>query len=147
MFSLAGEEKIYEPGSEKLIVSYKDWNICPLICYDLRFPVYSRIVDEAYDLLIYVASWPDQRIYAWDSLLKARAIENMSFAVAVNRSGEDAFKNNYSGHSQVIDYMGQYLQEPVIDEKTVVVTLEKEGLVKARNRFAFLNDADKFELS
>lgn len=147
LFSLAGEEKIYEPGSEKLIVSYKDWNICPLICYDLRFPVYSRIVDEAYDLLIYVASWPDQRIYAWDSLLKARAIENVSFAVAVNRSGEDAFKNNYSGHSQVIDYMGQYLQEPVIDEKTVVVTLEKEGLVKARNRFAFLNDADKFELS
>lgn len=147
LFSLAGEDKIYEPGSEKLIVSYKDWNICPLICYDLRFPVYSRIVDEAYDLLIYVASWPDQRIYAWDSLLKARAIENMSFVVAVNRSGEDAFNNNYSGHSQVIDFMGQYLQEPMIDEQIVVVTLEKEGLIKARNRFAFLNDADKFELS
>lgn len=146
LFSLAGEEKIYEPGNEKLIVNYKGWNICPLICYDLRFPVYSRIVDEAYDLLIYVASWPDQRIYAWDTLLKARAIENMSFIVAVNRSGLDAFKNNYSGHSQVIDYMGNYIQEPMVDEQIVIVTLQKEGLEKARNRFAFLDDADEFTL-
>jgi len=146
LFSLVGEEKVYEPGNEKLIVNYKGWNICPLICYDLRFPVYSRIVDEAYDLLIYVASWPDQRIYAWDTLLKARAIENMSFVVAVNRSGEDALKNNYSGHSQVIDYMGQFIQEPMIDEQIVIVTLQKEGLEKARNRFAFLADADQFEI-
>jgi len=147
LFSLAGEEKVYEPGNDKLIVNYKGWNICPLICYDLRFPVYSRIVDQAYDLLIYVASWPDQRIYAWDTLLKARAIENMSFVVAVNRSGEDDFKNNYSGHSQVIDYMGQYIQEPIIDKQTIVVALEKSGLEKARSRFAFLDDADSFLLT
>lgn len=147
LFSLASEEKVYESGKEKLIVNYKGWNICPLICYDLRFPVYSRIVEKAYDLLIYVASWPDQRIYAWDSLLKARAIENMSFVVAVNRSGEDASENKYSGHSQVIDYLGKYIQEPMIDEQIVIVTLQKDGLEKARNRFAFLDDADKFELT
>lgn len=146
LFSLAGEEKVYEPGNDKLTVNYKGWDICPLICYDLRFPVYSRIVDQAYDLLIYVASWPDQRIYAWDTLLKARAVENMSFVVAVNRSGKDALENKYSGHSQVIDYMGQLIQEPMIDEQIVIVTLQKEGLEKARNRFAFLDDADQFEI-
>ncbi|WP_177761275.1 nitrilase family protein [Flavobacterium sp. I3-2] len=146
LFSLTGEENVYEPGNDKLIVNYKGWNICPLICYDLRFPVYSRIVDKAYDLLIYVASWPDQRIYAWDTLLKARAIENMSFVVAVNRSGKDALENKYSGHSQVIDYMGQFIQEPMIDEQIVIVTLQKEGLEKARNRFAFLDDADQFKI-
>jgi len=146
LFSLAGEEKVYQPGNHKLIVSYKGWNICPLICYDLRFPVYSRITDEAYDLLLYVASWPDQRIYAWNALLKARAIENMSFVVAVNRSGKDALKNTYSGYSQVIDYMGKYLQEPMIDEQSVIITLDKEGLLKARKKFAFLSDADKFKI-
>nr|WP_297307177.1 nitrilase family protein [uncultured Flavobacterium sp.] len=146
LFSLAGEEKVYEAGSSKLIVEYKGWKICPLVCYDLRFPVYSRNVDEAYDLLIYVASWPDQRIYAWNTLLKARAIENMSYVVAVNRSGVDPFNNVYSGHSQVLDYMGQFIQEPLIEEQITIVSLEKEGLNKARNRFAFLKDADEFKL-
>lgn len=146
LFSLAGEEKVYEPGDDKLIVNYKGWNICPLICYDLRFPVYSRIVDQSYDLLIYVASWPDRRIYAWDSLLKARAIENMSFVIAVNRSGVDEALNDYSGHSQVLDCFGGYLQEPIVGEKTVVVHFDKTILDKARNRFAFLNDADDFKI-
>lgn len=146
LFSLAGEEKVYEPGENKIIVNYKGWNICPLVCYDLRFPVYSRITNNAYDLLIYVASWPDQRIYAWDTLLKARAIENMSYVVAVNRSGEDAFKNNYSGHSQVIDYMGKFIKEPIINEEIVIVSLVKDELEKARSKFAFLNDADSFIL-
>lgn len=146
LFSLAGEEKVFESGNEKLIVNYKGWKICPLICYDLRFPVFSRNGNEVYDLLIYVASWPDQRIYAWNSLLKARAIENMSYVVAVNRSGFDPFNNNYSGYSQVLNYMGNYVLEPLLEEQISIVSIEKEKLIDARNRFAFLEDADQFKL-
>ena len=147
LFTLAGEEKVYKPGNEKLIVEYKGWKICPLICYDLRFPVYSRIVNENYDLLIYVASWPDRRIYAWDSLLKARAIENMSYVVGVNRSGVDATGLEYSGHSQVIDCLGTYIQEPFENINIKLVTIDKTLLEKTRQKFAFLNDADGFVLS
>ncbi|WP_448606145.1 nitrilase family protein [Paenimyroides ceti] len=146
LFTLAGEDKVYDAGINKLTVIYKDWKIRPLICYDLRFPVYSRVVEEDYELLIYVASWPDQRIYAWDTLLKARAIENMCFVAAVNRSGTDPAENKYSGHSQMLDYMGQYLQQPVIGDKIEIIELSKEGLKKAREKLAFLNDADHFEL-
>ncbi|WP_353118918.1 nitrilase family protein [Myroides odoratus] len=146
LFSLAGEEKVYAPGAARLVVAYKGWNICPLVCYDLRFPAFARNVGEAYDLLLYVASWPDQRIYAWDSLLKARAIENMSYVVAVNRCGEDQNDNRYTGHSQVIDYMGQYLIEPQEGEVARYCTLDKAIQDKARNRFAFLKDADEIEI-
>lgn len=146
LFTLAGEDKVYEPGTDKLIVEYKGWKICPLVCYDLRFPVYSRIVKENYDLLVYVASWPDRRIQAWDALLKARAIENMSYVVAVNRCGIDPNGVVYSGHSQVIDCLGTYIQEPFENKNVKFVTLEKESLQKARNKFAFLNDADGFVL-
>jgi len=146
LFSLAGEEKVYAPGAARLVVAYKGWNICPLICYDLRFPAFARNVGEAYDLLLYVASWPDQRIYAWYSLLKARAIENMSYVVGVNRCGEDQNDNRYTGHSQVIDYMGQYLIEPQEGEVVRYCTLDKAIQDKARNRFAFLKDADEIEI-
>lgn len=146
LFTLAGEEKVYDAGKNKLTVIYKDWKIRPLICYDLRFPVYSRVVEEDYELLIYVASWPDQRIYAWDTLLKARAIENMCFVAAVNRSGNDPAENKYSGHSQMLDYMGQYMQKPMIGDKIEIIELSKEGLKNAREKLAFLNDADHFEL-
>ena len=146
LFTLAGEEKVYRSGDEKLIVSYKGWNICLLICYDLRFPVYSRIVNQNYDLLVYVASWPDRRIDAWDALLKARAIENMSYVVAVNRCGTDPNGVEYSGHSQVIDFMGKYIVEPLINEQIYITDLEKDLLQTARQKFAFLNDADDFEL-
>lgn len=146
LFTLAGEDKIYQPGVEKLIVHYKGWKICPLVCYDLRFPVYSRIVNHNFDLLLYVASWPDRRIFAWDSLLKARAIENMSYVVAVNRVGEDVTEVAYSGHSQVVSYMGAYLQEPYTTDEVKIVVLNKEELIKARSKFAFLNDADDFTL-
>ena len=146
LFTLAGEEKVYQPGNEKVVVSYKDWNICPLICYDLRFPVYSRIINQNYDLLIYIASWPDKRIYAWDSLLKARAIENMSYVAGVNRCGHDAAGLKYSGHSQVLDYMGEYLQTPASEEQALITILNKELLQKARTKLAFLNDADAFNL-
>ncbi|HLV51181.1 MAG TPA: nitrilase family protein [Flavobacterium sp.] len=146
LFTLAGEEKVYKPGTEKLIVSYKGWNICPLVCYDLRFPVYSRIVNQNYDLLLYVASWPDKRIYAWDALLKARAIENMSYVVAVNRCGTDPNGTFYSGHSQALDSMGEYLQKPFTIEAVKIIELNKEQLLKARTKLAFLNDADNFEV-
>ncbi len=146
LFTLAGEQNVYEPGTDKLIVSYKGWNICPLICYDLRFPVYSRIVDENYDLLIYVASWPERRIYAWDSLLKARAIENMSYVVAVNRCGSDPSGVNYSGHSQVLDPLGHYIIEPITGSSTPIIELNKNTLSEARLKFNFLKDSDAFEL-
>lgn len=146
LFTLAGEEKVYKPGKERLIVNYKGWNICPLVCYDLRFPVFSRNLDSAYDLLIYVASWPDQRIYAWDTIIKARAIENMSYVVGVNRCGVDENKNIYSGHSQVIDFLGGYVTEPMIGECVSYVLISKEKQDTARARFGFLKDADRFNL-
>ncbi len=146
LFTLAGEEKVYKPGNEKLIVNYKGWNICLLVCYDLRFPVYSRIVNQNYDLLVYVASWPDRRIDAWDALLKARAIENMSYVVAVNRCGIDPNGVEYSGHSQVIDFMGKHVVEPLVNEQISITELGKDPLEIARQKFAFLNDADDFEI-
>ncbi len=146
LFSLAGEEKVYAPGADRLIIEYNGWKICPLVCYDLRFPAFARNVGEAYDLLLYVASWPDQRIYAWDTLLKARAIENMSYVIGVNRCGEDQNNNQYTGHSQAIDYMGQYLIPPLEDEVIRYVVLDKAAQDKARNRFAFLKDADAIEI-
>ncbi len=146
LFTLAGEEKVYSPGDKKLIVSYKGWNICPLVCYDLRFPVYSRITDQNYDLLLYVASWPDKRIDAWDALLKARAIENMTYVTAVNRCGTDPGGVFYSGHSQALDYMGEYLQKPFTNETVKIIELNKEQLLQARTKLAFLKDADDFEV-
>lgn len=147
LFSLAGEEKFYTSGNEKIIISYKNWNICPLVCYDLRFPVYSRIVEKDYDLLLYIASWPDKRIYAWDTLLKARAIENMSYVIGVNRCGTDPNNVFYSGHSQAVNYMGEYMINPFENEGIKIVTLEKTALEKAREKLGFLNDADNFTLS
>ena len=146
LFTLAGEEKIYTAGNEKLIVNYKGWSICLLVCYDLRFPVYSRIVNKDYDLLIYIASWPHRRIDAWDALLKARAIENMSCVVAVNRCGTDPNGVEYSGHSQIIDVMGTHIVKPLVDEQISIIELDKESLKTARQKFAFLNDADIFNI-
>lgn len=147
LFSLAGEQNVYTKGKDRLIVEYMGWRICPLVCYDLRFPAYARNLNEQYDLLIYVASWPDQRIYAWDCLVKARAIENMSYLVAVNRCGTDENDNVYSGHSQVLDYLGKPLQEPLHGECIVYTTLDLEKQQKARNRFGFLKDADSFTMN
>ena len=104
-FTLAGENKVYTSGNEKLIVSYKSWNICPLICYDLRFPVWARNTED-YDVLIYIANWPVTRIKAWETLLKARAIENMCYTIGVNRVGKDANGYVYSGNSLIVDYLG-----------------------------------------
>lgn len=145
LFSLAGEDKIYSAGKEKLIVDYLGWRICPLICYDLRFPVFSRNVEE-YDLLIYVANWPKPRINAWDILLKARAIENMCFTLGVNRIGFDNMNLEYNGHSQMIDFFGNSVLEPQETEGVFITELHKEKLFEARKKFNFLNDRDSFEL-
>lgn len=145
LFSLAGEEKIYASGTEKLIVEYKGWKICPLVCYDLRFPVFSRNVED-YDLLLYVANWPTQRIQAWDILLKARAVENMAYVIGVNIIGIDGNNHAYSGHSQVVDFLGNYLLEPQISEEIVIVDLDKNKMLEARQKLGFLKDRDTFSL-
>lgn len=145
LFSLAGESKEYTSGTEKLIVNYKGWKICPLICYDLRFPVFSRN-SEDYDLLIYVANWPKARAIAWDSLLKARAIENMSYTIGINRIGKDENKNQYSGDSQVINCLGDYTLEPQQSDEVFIIELDKKSQDRNRKKFGFLTDADKFEL-
>jgi len=145
LFTLAGEDEIYTAGNQKLIVEYKGWKICPLICYDLRFPVFARNVEE-YDVLVYVANWPKTRINAWDSLLKARAIENMSYTIGVNRIGEDDNKHEYNGHSQVVNFLGDYLMEPIETKGVFIVELNKAELLLARKKFNFLNDRDSFVL-
>ena len=145
LFTLAGEEKVYTAGTQKLIVDYLGWKICPLVCYDLRFPAFSRN-SEDYDLLIYVASWPKIRTNAWDALLKARAIENMSYAIGVNRIGTDSNGYEYIGHSQAVDFLGNYALEPKESESSFLVVLDKEKMLETRQRLGFLNDRDSFEI-
>jgi predicted amidohydrolase len=146
LFTLAGEDKVYKAGTEKLIIDYKGFKICPLVCYDLRFPVFSRNI-ENYDLLIYVANWPKPRVNAWDILLKARAVENMSYAIGVNRIGTDNNNLEYVGHSQAVDFLGNYLVEPQQSEGVFIVELDKEKLLETRNKLAFLEDKDLFEIT
>ena len=145
LFTLAGEDKTYTAGAEKIIIEYKGFKICPLICYDLRFPVFARNTED-YDVLLYVANWPTPRINAWDALLKARAIENMCYTVGVNRIGEDENHHDYSGHSQAIDFLGNYLIAPQESEGVFIATLDKEKMLATREKFGFLNDSDAFEM-
>lgn len=145
LFALANEHLHYTAGEEKVIVTYKDWKICLQVCYDLRFPAFSRN-HEDYDLLIYVANWPKPRIKAWDILLKARAIENMCFVVGVNRIGEDTSELIYNGHSQVIDELGDYLVEPYETDETKTVSLSKVKLLETRKKLPFLNDRDDYKI-
>lgn len=143
LFTLAGEHHKYTPGREKLIVDYLGWKICLLICYDLRFPVFSRNA-ENYDLLVYVANWPKPRMAAWDALLKARAIENLCYTAGVNRIGEDENGNNYIGHSQMIDALGNYIIAPDESEAVLSAELNLNELGATRQKFAFLEDRDRF---
>jgi len=145
-FTLAREDQTYTAGNERLIIEYKGWKICPLICYDLRFPVWARNTVD-YDLLIYVANWPETRIHAWDILLQARAIENMSYCIGVNRTGYDGNKHRYNGHSAIYDCLGKALfknnQEA---EFTQVLSLEKSHVSETREKLKFLQDRDNFSL-
>ena len=145
-FTLAGEHKVYTAGTEKVIFSYKGWKICPLVCYDLRFPVWARNTED-YDLILYVANWPKVRISAWDALLKARAIENMSYCIGINRVGLDGNNYEYSGHSGAYDVLGHRMDTiPVSKEAIEIVNLEKNHIKKYREKLNFLNDKDNFNL-
>jgi predicted amidohydrolase len=145
LFTLAGEDKVYKSGDQKMVVHYLGWKICPLICYDLRFPAFSRNHEE-YDLLLYVASWPKVRTNAWDALLKARAIENMSYTIGVNRIGIDGNGYEYLGHSQVVDFLGHYVLQPEEVEGLFTVSLDKDKMIEIRQKLGFLNDKDIFTI-
>jgi predicted amidohydrolase len=141
-FTLAGETKVYKAGGAKLMVDYKGFKICPLICYDLRFPVWSRNV-ENYDVLVYVANWPAPRIAAWDTLLKARAIENMAYCIGVNRVGNDEVGHTYPGHSGVYGPLGEQIVFSQ-EEEILYATLIKEEIDEVREKLRFLEDRDVF---
>ncbi|WJJ97358.1 amidohydrolase [Algibacter luteus] len=145
-FTLVGEDKTYTAGQDKVILDYKGWKIQPLICYDLRFPVWSRNTED-YDLLLYVANWPKPRVSAWDALLKARAIENMSYCIGVNRVGVDGVNSEYSGHSTVYDVLGNCITDFQSGKEQIqIVTLEKRHIQAYRNKLNFLNDRDSFKI-
>lgn len=148
LFTFAKEQNHYSAGDKRLISKYMGQNINPLICYDLRFPVFSRnSADQAFNLQIYVANWPQARVAAWDALLKARAIENQCYVIGVNRVGKDANEIQYNGHSAVIDPYGSYMIEPIDNEECVASTeLDFEELNRFRAKFPVLHDADAFKL-
>lgn len=141
LFSYSGEDKAYTCGKKRLIVDFRGFKICPLICYDLRFPAFSRNT-EYFDLMIYVANWPQPRIGAWDALLKARAIENMSYVIGVNRLGTDGNGLEYPGHTQALDFMGEFLVSAWENEGVFLTSFEKSPLLEARKKFSFLEDRD-----
>ena len=143
-FTLAGEDKVYQRGNQRKTVQYKGLIFSLQICYDLRFPVWSRNTED-YDVLIYVANWPHTRIGAWDTLLRARAIENMSYVLGVNRIGKDFNGLQYEGHSAVYDALG----ERVVfsdREEILYATLDRNHIQQARNTLKFLQDRDSFTL-
>jgi len=154
LFAFAGEDKRYTPGNKRLITSVKGWKCHMLVCYDLRFPVWARQVTAAmqggesaeyeYDILIYVANWPERRSHAWKTLLCARAIENQCYVIGVNRVGEDGNQISYSGNSLVIDPLGEVLYHMADEEDIFTITLQKEKLEEVRNKFPFLRDGDGF---
>jgi omega-amidase len=150
LFAYAGEHEHYAAGNKRLIASVKGWKINLQVCYDLRFPVWSRQQTQEgkpeYDLLIYVANWPEKRSHAWKTLLCARAIENQCYVIGVNRVGNDGNDIYHSGNTLVIDPLGQVLYHMADEEDINTITLSKEKLEEVRSRFPFLNDADGFTL-
>jgi predicted amidohydrolase len=146
LFGLGEEDQHYTAGSKKLFVELKGWKICPVICYDLRFPVWLRNKNEEYDLLLIVANWPERRSLHWRSLIPARAIENQAFVVAVNRVGHDGNEVFHSGDSMCIDPNGKVIYYKPNDEDLYTFTINKDDLTEARKNFPFLKDADSFKL-
>ncbi len=151
LFAYGEEDKHYTAGHKRLIASVKGWKINLQICYDLRFPVWSRqqpsTTEQEYDVLIYVANWPERRSHAWKTLLCARAIENQCFVVGVNRVGNDGKQVYHSGDSLVIDPLGQVLYHMPDEEDVFTIALQKEDLEKARQQFPFWKDADAFTIN
>ncbi len=150
LFAYGEEDKYYTPGNKRLIASVKGWKINLLVCYDLRFPVWARQQKKGneteYDVLIYVANWPEKRSHAWKTLLCARAIENQCYVVGVNRVGTDAKNIYYSGNSLIIDPLGQVLYHMADEEDVFTITLQKEKLEEVREKFPFWKDADTFNI-
>jgi omega-amidase len=146
LFSMGDENNHYTAGTEKIVEKIKGWRICPLICYDLRFPVWSRNTGN-YDLLIYVANWPERRTHPWKTLLPARAIENQCYVVGLNRIGKDGNEIHHSGDSAVINAKGEIISDISTNEEAVsTVSIDLQELVEFRKVFPVLNDADEFEL-
>ena len=146
VFRMGGEHKKYFGGTSRTIIYYKGVRICPMVCYDLRFPVWSRIKRNDYDVLVYVAAWPEPRRYAWSTLLKARAIENQSYVVGVNRVGNDP-KIDYAGDSVVLDYLGKPIVEmEPYKEGIAFAELDMDALVEYRKGFPAYLDADNFTI-
>ena len=145
LFRMAGEHEHYAPGEQRLVLTLKGWRIRPLICYDLRFPVWSRAQDDT-DLLLYVANWPAPRRGHWNRLLPARAIENLCYVAAVNRIGSDGNGHPYAGDSQVLDFQGEPLVEAGAVAGIFHTTLSATALTAYRERFPAQRDADAFRL-
>lgn len=159
-FAFAGEDQYYTAGNKRLIASVKGWKINLQVCYDLRFPVWARqtspsnslskgegeIATPEYDVLIYVANWPERRNTAWKTLLQARAIENQSYVVGVNRVGKDGNDIYHSGDSMIIDSLGEILYQKKDEEDIFTISLNKEHLQNVREKFPFWKDADEFQI-
>jgi len=153
LFAYAGEDMHYTPGLKRLITSVNSWKINMQVCYDLRFPVWARqqIIDDnnqapEYDLLMYVANWPERRNHAWKTLLQARAIENQCYVVGVNRTGNDGNNIYHSGNSMVVSPVGEVLYHKAHEEDIFAITLQKDLLNETRTRFPFWKDADNFTI-
>ena len=149
LFRMAHEHEHYSAGTRRLLVDLGGWKICPMVCYDLRFPVWSRNrigTATGYDVLVYVANWPERRRHAWQTLLRARAIENLSYCIGVNRVGKDGNEVSYTGDSAAIDFLGQPMTSAVESESVQTVTLERASLDTFRSKFPAHLDADEFSL-
>ncbi len=146
LFGYAHEDKHYTKGETRLIAQVNGWRINLMVCYDLRFPVWARNQGEEYDVLLYVANWPEARSLAWRTLLQARAIENQCYVVGVNRVGKDGKDIVYTGESSVFGPLGEKIWQQANDAVAHTVTLEKGELQQVRTKLPFLNDADKFLL-
>ena len=144
-YTPSGEARVYSAGKRSILIKYAGFRIRPLVCYDLRFPVFTRNTDQ-YDLLICVANWPAARIQAWNTLLCARAIENMAFSVGVNRTGKDAYRLQYSGASAAYNALGDELAFAAAQDSVALVEFDKKELHKLREKLPFLDDRDTFTL-
>jgi len=147
LFTLGGEHEHFSAGDKRLIVNYEGFNILILVCYDVRFPVWSRNIQNEYDLLIYVANFPQRRIIDWDILLQARAIENQAYVCGVNRVGLDGLGIDYDGHSALLDFKAKPLLKFFEDKSSIqTAVINIEPLVQYRQKFAVSLDADQFEI-
>ena len=146
LFRMGGEHQHYAAGNRKIVKTLKDWRICPQICYDLRFPVWSRNVNLDYDLLLYVANWPAVRRSIWETLLRARAIENQCYVAGVNRVGTDGNGIEHNGFSGVFNFFGQNASVETNAETIIYATINKKPLADYRERFPAYLDADAFAL-